>query len=57
MLQEHEIFMYISRWAFMGGAPGLQVYKFNTETGAVTFLKDITTKWLLDSKTASTDAR
>ena len=44
MLQEHEIFMYISRWAFMGGAPGLQVYKFNTETGAVTFLKDITTE-------------
>ena len=44
MLQQNEIFMYISRWAFMGGAPGLQVYKFNTETGAITFLKDITTE-------------
>jgi hypothetical protein len=22
MLQEKEIYMYISRWAFMGGAPG-----------------------------------
>lgn len=44
MLQNNEVFMYISRWAFMGGAPGLQVYKFNTETGAITFLKDITTE-------------
>ena len=44
MLQEKEIYMYISRWAFMGGAPGLQVYKFDTETGEIQFIKDITTE-------------
>ena len=44
MLAHNEIYMYISRWAFMGGAPGLQVYKFNTETGAIEFIRDITTE-------------
>ncbi len=44
MLKDNEIFMYVSRWAFMNGAPGLQVYKFNTETGAIELLKDIDTE-------------
>ena len=41
MLAHNEIYMYISRWAFMGGAPGLQVYKFNTETGAIDLSRTI----------------
>lgn len=44
MLQENEIFMYVSRWHNMGGAPGLQVYSFNIDTGAIVLQKDISTE-------------
>lgn len=44
MLQENEVFMYVSRWHNMGGAPGLQVYSFNIDTGAIVLQKDISTE-------------
>lgn len=36
-----KIFMYVSQWAFKLGEPGLSLYTFDTETGAIEFVKKL----------------
>lgn len=38
---DHQLFMYVSQWALHGGAPGLSLYSFDTETGAIKKLRQI----------------
>ncbi len=39
MLNSNESFLYICSWSQKGGKPGLGLYKFNNDTGEITFLK------------------
>lgn len=38
-MKPNKIFMYVSQWAFMLGDPGLSLYTFDTETGAIDFVE------------------
>lgn len=40
-MDKNRIFMYVSQWAFKLGEPGLSLYTFDTETGAVEFVKKV----------------
>ena len=38
-MKPNKIFMYVSQWAFKLGDPGLSLYTFDTETGAIDFVE------------------
>jgi len=40
-MDKNEIFLYMSRWAEHGGAPGLGLFAFDTQTGGLRFLKTL----------------
>ena len=40
-MENNKIFMYVSQWAFKLGEPGLSLYTFDTETGAMEFVKQL----------------
>ena len=42
-MERDQIFIYVSGWGLHGGAPGLGLFTFNTRTGAVEFVKMIST--------------
>lgn len=37
-MDKNKIYLYMSRWALHGGAPGLGLFSFDTQTGALEFL-------------------
>ena len=38
-MEANKIYMYVSQWAFKLGDPGLSLYTFDTETGAIDFVE------------------
>lgn len=40
-MEKNKIFMYVSQWAFKLGEPGLSLYTFDTESGAIEFQKQV----------------
>lgn len=40
-MDKNKIFMYVSQWAFKLGEPGLSLYTFDTETGAIEFVRKL----------------
>lgn len=40
-MERGKIFMYVSQWAFKLGQPGLSLYTFEPETGAIEFVKQL----------------
>lgn len=40
-MDNSKIFMYVSQWAFKLGEPGLSLYTFDVETGAIEFVKTL----------------
>lgn len=38
---KHEIFLYMSRWSLHGGAPGLALFGFDTDTGAIRLIREL----------------
>ena len=40
-MEQKKLYMYVSQWALKVGAPGLSLYTFDCETGAVEFVKQI----------------
>lgn len=47
-MDKNKIFLYMSRWAFHGGAPGLGLFSFDTETGELEFLRHLNETISLD---------
>ncbi len=47
-MDKNKIYLYMSRWAFHGGAPGLGLFSFDTETGELTFLRHLNETVSLD---------
>lgn len=41
MIDKNKIYLYMSRWAFHGGAPGLGLFSFDTRTGELVFLRHL----------------
>lgn len=40
-MQNRKIYLYMSLWALHGGAPGLGLFSFDTETGAIELLRQL----------------
>lgn len=40
-MEKRKLFMYVSQWAFKSGEPGLSLYTFDPETGAIAFVKKL----------------
>lgn len=40
-MENSKIFMYVSQWAFKLGEPGLSLYTFDPQTGAIEFVKKL----------------
>lgn len=40
-MESNKIFLYMSRWALHGGAPGLGLFSFDTETGEIQLLRQL----------------
>ena len=47
-MDKNKIFLYMSRWAFHGGAPGLGLFSFDTQTGELEFLRHLNETISLD---------
>ena len=47
-MDKNKIYLYMSRWAFHGGAPGLGLFSFDTETGELMFLRHLNETISLD---------
>ena len=47
-MDKHKIYLYMSRWAFHGGAPGLALFSFDTQTGKLEFLRHLNETISLD---------
>ena len=47
-MEKHKIYLYMSRWAFHGGAPGLALFSFDTQTGELEFLRHLNETISLD---------
>lgn len=47
-MDKNKIFLYMSRWAFHGGAPGLGLFSFDTQTGELEFLRHLNETVSLD---------
>ena len=47
-MDNHKIYLYMSRWAFHGGAPGLALFSFDTRTGQLEFLRHLNETLSLD---------
>ena len=47
-MDKNKIFLDMSRWAFHGGAPGLGLFSFDTETGELEFLRHLNETVSLD---------
>ena len=47
-MDKNKIYLYISRWAFHGGAPGLGLFSFDTQTGELEFLRHLNETVSLD---------
>lgn len=43
-MDNRKLYMYVSQWAFKLGVPGLSLYTFDPETGAIEFLKQLDTE-------------
>ena len=40
-MDQNKIYLYMSRWALHGGAPGLALFSFDTQTGGLEFLRHL----------------
>jgi len=40
----NKLYMYVSQWAFILGQPGLSLYTFDPETGAMEFVRQLNDK-------------
>ena len=47
-MEKNKIYLYMSRWAFHGGAPGLGLFSFDTVTGQLKFLRHLNETISLD---------
>ena len=47
-MDKNKIYLYMSRWAFHGGAPGLGLFSFDTQTGELEFLRHLNETISLD---------
>ena len=47
-MDKNKIYLYMSRWAFHGGAPGLGLFSFDTGTGELAFLQHLNETISLD---------
>ena len=47
-MDRNKIYLYMSRWAFHGGAPGLGLFSFDTKTGELEFLRHLNETISLD---------
>jgi len=47
-MDKNKIYLYMSRWAFHGGAPGLGLFSFDTKTGELKFLRHLNETISLD---------
>jgi len=47
-MNQNKIYLYMSRWTFHGGAPGLALFSFDTQTGELEFLRHLNETISLD---------
>ena len=40
-MDKNKIFLYMTQWAFHGGAPGLGLFSFDTQPGELEFLRQL----------------